>query len=185
MKRQEQGNALFLILIAVVLFAALSYAVTQSGRSGGDANKEQTILNAAQWMQHGAMVRATVQRMVLTGTAPANIGLNCTTGENCVFAPEGGGIVPQDGWDYKEIPDGNFVKGMGTAAPDIFMIRSVFFNGPDLDECIEVNRQLGLPTSSIPTDADGDSDAEAYDGEPIGCYGSGFLALFFYTLYAE
>ena len=66
---KEQGNALFLILIAVALFAALSYAVTQSGRSGGGVDKEKTTILAAELVQQAGAIRTRVQRIYLTGEA--------------------------------------------------------------------------------------------------------------------
>lgn len=68
-RMNEQGNVLFLILIAVALFAALSYAVTQSTRSGGgSADKEKAVLSGASMTQYPASLRTTLIRMVLSGT---------------------------------------------------------------------------------------------------------------------
>ena len=61
----EKGNALFLILIAVALFAALSYAVTQSGRGGGNINRETTEIAAAQIIQFSANVKQAITRLQL------------------------------------------------------------------------------------------------------------------------
>src|SRR3954466_10752008 len=66
----ERGNALFLVLIAVALFAALSYAITQSGRGGGSGiTNEQAQLVAARIIQMANDTRTGIQRMTLTGTA--------------------------------------------------------------------------------------------------------------------
>lgn len=65
---QQQGNALFLILIAVALFAALSYAVTSSGRGGGKGITEENMrLSAAAISQYVALVRNEAQRLMLVG----------------------------------------------------------------------------------------------------------------------
>lgn len=112
----RKGNALFLILIAVALFAALSYAVTQSGRGSGSVSREQTSLAVSQLMQVASLIQATVNRMIIMGAdaddikftalscnngdpdenccVPVGVAEECTTGENCVFAPEGGGLTP-------------------------------------------------------------------------------------------
>lgn len=71
MNSHQNGNVLFLILVAVALFAALSYAVTSSTRSGGGSvSKDKAKANAALIVQHGTAIRNAVMRVKLSG--------NCT-----------------------------------------------------------------------------------------------------------
>ena len=63
-----RGNVLFLILIAVALFAALSYAVAISTRSGvSNTDNEKYGLIADQILQFAASVRITRDRMQMMG----------------------------------------------------------------------------------------------------------------------
>lgn len=99
---KDEGNVLFLILIAVALFAALSYAVTSSTRSGGNASSETTLISTAQITQFPASIGMAVVRMTMTGTGvdevrfntPPDFGnlppLALATG---VFHPLGGGAT--------------------------------------------------------------------------------------------
>lgn len=95
----QKGNVLFLILIAVALFAALSYAVTQSSRSGGDAGRETNMINAAQLTQFPASVRTSVMRLVIDGVPVENMHFNTPSdivnAGVSVFSPSGGGSVYQ------------------------------------------------------------------------------------------
>lgn len=102
----QNGNVLFIILIAVALFTAFSYAVTSSTRSGsGDASKENITLIASQLTQYGTALENAILRMRMTNgctdtqisfenpiiagytntSAPANYTCH-------IFRPEGGGI---------------------------------------------------------------------------------------------
>ena len=74
-RKGERGNVLFLILIAVALFAALSYAVTQSSRSGGgDAGSETSLINSAAITQYPASIRTSILRMVVSsGVQPEEL----------------------------------------------------------------------------------------------------------------
>ena len=98
---KQSGNVLFLILIAVALFAALSYVVTYSQRGSGSAGTEKASLIAAEIVQATMAMRTGFERMVIGGMAaeairlPANSSCfgECTTGKNCLFSPTGGGVI--------------------------------------------------------------------------------------------
>ena len=102
--RAQSGNVLFLILIAVALFAALAYAVTNSTRTGGgDTSAESAKAMASALLQYGTSLSQAILRLQITN--------NCTNAqlsfENSVvngytnpdaptrcklFVPEGGGL---------------------------------------------------------------------------------------------
>lgn len=96
----ERGNALFLILIAVVLFAALSYAITQSNRGGAGAKSETASLAASQIMQYATGVNTGVMRLMMNNVDPADIKFNTpreaaftSDTKEQVFHPDGGGAA--------------------------------------------------------------------------------------------
>ncbi len=112
---RQSGNVLFLILIAVALFAALSYAVTSSTRTGGGSiSKEQAKANASAILQYGAAVRTVVMKMKTINGCTDNsfefsnaaftrndgvlinaANSNAPTDKKChLFEKEGGGIAP-------------------------------------------------------------------------------------------
>lgn len=102
----QKGSALFLILIAVALFAALSYAVTQSGRGGGSIDREEANLKASQIIQYASLVSQTIQRLQLVnGCSDTEISIEYPSGTNVnsvstltdnrchLFESDGGGLT--------------------------------------------------------------------------------------------
>lgn len=178
-KKSEFGNALFLILIAVALFAALSYAITQSSRNGGNITRETNMITAARLSEIGAATAARVQRMVILGTPADDIVMHttgmfgflgtCSSGTDCLYAPEGGGLTQPDvsveqgiaAFSFGNDGDGTeSISGVGTAAPDIYLM-AVLTNEA---LCQEMNRGLGIDTTIYKETT---NDTVRADGLPI------------------
>jgi hypothetical protein len=166
----ERGNVLFLILIAVALFAALSYAVTQSSRSGGgDASSEKNLVNSSQVTQYPAGVRTSVVRMIIGGVSieellfddPSNFGLltDDALKKRGVFYPSGGGatyqIAPPDviqgGSPTPWIFSSNYqVDKIGTTIAGNNSANDVIAFLPNVTKslCLKLDVQLGIVTAS-------------------------------------
>lgn len=95
----QNGNALFLILIAVALFAALSYALTQSTRGGGNIDREEQMIAQAVSEQCSASIDYAVNKLTLIlGCSTDDINYDIDSDavdKSChVYEPEGGGAIP-------------------------------------------------------------------------------------------
>ncbi len=99
----ERGNVLFLVLIAVALFAALAYAVTKSTRTSNEITEEEkSAFSSAVMSQYPATLRTSLVRMVLTGTKAEQVKFNSPSDfadveevSELVFHPNGGAAVFQ------------------------------------------------------------------------------------------
>jgi len=199
-EENSNGNVLFLILIAVVLFAALSYAVTQSNRSGGSEVTERELLKGAVMAQYGISLRTSVQRMIISGVSAEDIEMHtaggnwipCNTGDNCIFSPEGGGITPSDLaanpdvdeygniWNYFQPSDGIDIGDMGTPAADMLLARHIKFNEPGRKLCMQINNGLGI--SGIPSAS---TWADAAPTEGTACVANGTDYYVWYMVFYE
>lgn len=165
---RERGNVLFMILIAVALFAALSYAVTSSSRTGGgDASKESADTKAARLLSFAAQINQGVQRIRLIQgcdmdaiTSGNNLFGNPATypGKCNLFDQTVGGGVPYttikagDASIYGDMTDASFpgknfsiinsmnVKDIGTTNTDTILI----IHNIRQEICKAINRKLGI-----------------------------------------
>lgn len=180
----ENGNVLFLILIAVALFAALSYAITKSERGGGTIARETSLLNASKIIQHAASVSQSIDRLRLTNTCTdtqlsfensqeAGYTNGTTPSDNSckIFHTSGAGVSWQDpppatndGTTYQFVGgpvmhrrDGNN-STYATANADLVM----YLFGLNQQTCADINRGLGI--TGIPVDGGTVSSATKFTG---------------------
>ena len=181
----ERGNALFLILIAVALFAALSYAITQSGRGGGTIDRETVVITAGQVVEQPAAVRTAVTRMIITGTSANSITFTGAASAADVFdtATGGGGaanLAPPvaacqtaadcASWYYVPATTGNgiFITGVGSASTSANTATGgsamAVLQGTDgagtqsgltLTVCTQIQKGLGFSSTTPPVGANG------------------------------
>lgn len=162
-RKSEKGNVLFLILIAVALFAALSYAVTQSTRSGsGTADAEKALLSGATMTQYPTALRTSIIRMVLGGTDVSNIVFDAPAAfttvsdlEAAVFHPTGGGAVfqqapadvmagaTQGNWFYNANMEIPLIGIDGAGGNDVI----AFLPGVSSAVCRNVNKEFSINTT--------------------------------------
>lgn len=90
-KVAETGNVLFIILIAVALLAALSFAITQSSQSGGSGtiNRERASLIASEILSTSNIIAETVTKLRLSGCTENQISFDTPklTGYSNASAP--------------------------------------------------------------------------------------------------
>lgn len=194
--QNTRGNVLFFILIAVALFGALSYAVSNSFRGGGNTISDEQariaagrLIRAMQdvkqgydylWNQQGCSIDD------IEFTNPATSAFDCD-----IFHPQGAGIsYPNNLADYQIIggsgvftfyatgtgataPSAGYgIDGLGTASDD----HLVLLENVSQQICISVNKAMGydnFTTDKVDTDAAntaimGDVNNE-FDGQRTGC----------------
>lgn len=157
----------------MALFAALSYAVTQTSRGGADNTaKETSTINAAVLGQYTASLRASLQRMTtdnhelttLEFNAPSSFA-DLASPAVGVFHPSGGAVIYEDAPaalidQQGPNPTGKWVFSLNFEIKGISTDKASSLDGNELtafmvgvrkDVCEQLNKRLGLPTNPFPT----------------------------------
>lgn len=184
--KYQSGNVLFVILIAVALFAALSYAVSQSSTGTQSISDESISLKVDQVLEFGQNVKSAVHFIYTeNGISESDIrfahpDLSASYGdpsalneEQMVFHPSGGGVTYRappsginDGTDWfftgvscvSNVGTGmtGACGGAGASASELIAIL------PNVTEeaCIKINEKLGVTNTGGNPPQD---DVSSYD----------------------
>lgn len=174
----ESGNVLLLILVAVALFAAVSYAVTSSSRGAGNVEDESAILSSVEIALYPAMIRTAAVRMIAKGNNAESLLFNIPSDFDSlpdtalgVFHPDGGGAthqfpthkvtsVPGTRWHF----NGNVeIENVGTnvAASEAGNEITAFLPNVNPAVCLKFNEMAGI-TDTIPATTISAADAAKF-----------------------
>ena len=103
-RAEERGNALIYVLIAIVLFAALSFTMSRQTDTSeaGTMSEDRAELYASQLISYTSQAKSVVDQMLFTGaeindldfTLPGEAGFNTAPTIYKVYHPDGGGLNP-------------------------------------------------------------------------------------------
>jgi len=98
-----QGNALIYVLIAIALFAGLSFTLSRQSRNSGtsEIDDAKAELYAMQLITHASQVKSIIEQMSFTGsniddlifTKPSEAGFSNAPYIHKVYHPQGGGLT--------------------------------------------------------------------------------------------
>lgn len=155
--KKEHGNAVLAILLAMVLFIAMAWALLRSDRSGESVEMESMRAAISQITQYPATLRTTVMRMNANGVPLTEIDFTNKTGQaNEVFDPAGGGAARQkppinigaaQDWKFKDLRDpvnGYYVDNVGGDVAVDGREAIVYLDGLTRMMCEAINRSIGL-----------------------------------------
>lgn len=192
-KESERGNALFLILIAVILFAALSYAVTKlEGGNTNNASKDKLSIEVSRRLNELNLASTVFTRLRLRGCTLDDIdqysGMSAPKSQCAFFSNNGGDYPYTNETQYVLYPLAVPQVGSGKYGVSITILLSNLPENKSL--CDYLNLQQGI-THIIDISSDqffSDSTSNfneynldsvpgsisfpsAYNGKHIGCAG--------------
>lgn len=181
--KNESGNALWFILIAIALLAALTVAITRSSdTTSQNGNVERQRIEGSDIMRYAASIQQAVEQMRLRGLSENEISFEngfvsgyanprCTDNGCKVFHVEGGGITFQSAGSNASAQPWLFtgadsVAGVGedgtgeTSSEDNELL--VILPGISQGLCGRINTELGI--AGIPQDTANADVATMYTG---------------------
>ncbi|MBU6234319.1 MAG: hypothetical protein KGQ41_00605 [Alphaproteobacteria bacterium] len=195
LKHAQKGNVLFIILIAVVLFAALTYALSSSNRGNTTMDRERGSISATDYLSYGQSMEKIVARMLSNdisenglsfentiwkfydGTDVMGANANCTSSACKIFDPAGGGQEPKLFAAQTVASPANTDVQSGHGVVYALKVTGVGTTAHDLvmmiaildkNTCMQINNTLGVTNPSNAPPADSWSGATRYTGAFTG-----------------
>ena len=168
--KNESGNALFYILIAIALLASLSYAVSQSGRSSmKNVGAERAKLMASEIIEYADTMTNAASQLKLRGFTDNQISFenasiagytnaNCTDDTCKIFSPSGGGmsytspntLAVSNASEEWQISGAHNIEGTRTTDGDLV----IYLNNIRDEVCETINELSDVsPAGDFPQDA--------------------------------